>query len=344
MGFFRPDSLNLLRTDMRILFWGTPAFALPTLEALASAGHTIAGVVTRPDRPRGRGRRVQSAPVYVASRTMGFPVLTPEHPRGEEFVRALAVLKPDISIVVAYGRFLPREVLDLPPLGSLNLHPSLLPELRGAAPINRAIERGYRVTGVSIMRMVEAMDAGPVLARQSIEIDPGDTASGLSVLLAVKGAQLMTRLLARLEEGPVEEIEQNHAVATFAPPITRDEARIRWDADAHTIANAIRAMDAVPGAWTTWERGTVKLFRAVPVEEDRGHEGGAGAGRDSASPAHSLPGQVLVADSRRGLHIATGDGVLRIGEAQPSGGRRMAATDWLRGYRIAPGDLFGAAP
>ncbi len=330
---------------MRIVFWGTPEFAVPTLGALAAAGHRIAGVVTRPDRPRGRGRRVQASPVRQAAEAAGYPVLAPERPRGDDFARDLAALGPEVSVVVAYGRILPLPILGIPPLGSLNLHASLLPELRGAAPVNRAIERGDSVTGVSVMRMVEAMDAGPVLARRSVAIGPAETASELSARLAALGARLMTEVLDRLEKGPVEEAGQDHAAATFAPRITRKSARVRWRDDARAVANLIRAMDAVPGAWTRWGGGAIKLFRAAVVEGGAGNEddplGAAAPADPDGGGARPAPGEVLAADPCRGLHIATGGGAVRIGEVQPPGKRRMSAAAWLRGHRIAPGDRFG---
>ncbi len=331
---------------MKVLFWGTPDFAVPALEALGAAGHTITGVVTRPSRPRGRGRRVQSSPVRQAAEAAGYPILAPERPRGGEFARELGRLGPQISVVVAYGRILPRPILDIPPLGSLNVHASLLPELRGAAPINRAIERGDSVTGVSVMRMVEAMDAGPVLARRSVAIGPAETASELSARLAELGARLLVEVLGRLEEGPVEEAEQDHAAATFAPRISRKSARVSWRDSARDVANLIRAMDAAPGAWTRWRGGAIKLFRAAVAKEGTGDEDGATgaatpAGTDGGGAAPA-PGEVLTADPRRGLHIATGGGAVRIGEVQPPGKRRMSAAAWLRGHRIAPGDRFGA--
>ncbi|MYA13051.1 MAG: methionyl-tRNA formyltransferase, partial [Gemmatimonadetes bacterium] len=214
--------------QVRVLFWGTPGFALPALSAVTEAGHEVVGVVTRPDRPRGRGRRARPSPVRRVAGERGFPVLAPEAPNGEAFEAVIRALAPDISVVVAYGCILRRRILDVPPRGSLNLHASLLPALRGAAPVNWAIARGHAETGVTVMRMVEAMDAGPVLAQEAVAIGPLDTAAGLSRELAGLGARLMVGTLGRMEAGPVEESEQDHAAATFAPKVDREAARVEW--------------------------------------------------------------------------------------------------------------------
>ena len=311
---------------MRILFWGTPEFALPTLRAVAAAGHAVAGVVTRPDRPRGRGRRLAPSPVRRFAEARGYPVLAPEAPRGAAFEAAVEALAPDVSVVVAYGCILRRRVLDLPPLGSFNVHASLLPALRGAAPVNWAIARGHAETGVSVMRMVEAMDAGPVLARRRVAIGPRDTASGLSRELAELGARLLTETLRRMEAGPVEESEQDHAVATYAPKVDRVAARVDWRRPVLEVANLIRGMDAVPGAWT--------LLGGVPVKVFSPRVGGGSA------PAPGGPGEIVAADPKRGLVVAAGDGPLRVGEVQPAGRRRMEAAAWVRGSGPRRGDRF----
>lgn len=316
---------------MNVLFWGTPEFALPTLRALAAAGHDVVGVVTRPDRPRGRGRKPQPSVVRSFADGEGYRVFTPEVPRGDAFEHAIRAASPDISVVVAYGRILTRHVLDIPRLGSLNLHASLLPELRGAAPITWAIARGHAVTGVSVMRMVEAMDAGPVLARESVAIGSGDTASSLSKSLAELGAGLMAEVLNTLESGSVKEVEQDHAVATYAPKVDRRSARVDWTLDARVVANHIRAMDAVPGAWTLRGGDPVKVFRPRVVDD-----GNRSSGTDA--PRGGEPGEVVGADPAAGLLVATGSGVVRIDEVQPAGKRRMAAAAWLRGRGPRPGE------
>ena len=314
---------------MRVLFWGTPEFALPSLRAIARAGHEITAVVTRPDRPRGRGRKPAASPVRRFAEERGYRVLTPERPRDGAFIEVVRRIDADVSAVVAYGHILPRALLDAPRRGSLNVHASMLPALRGAAPINRAIARGHAVTGVTVMRMVEAMDAGPVLAREAVPIGDTDTAALLSRRLAGLGAKLLAEILARLEEGSVAEVEQDHAAATFAPKVDRASARIDWTRDARTVACLIRAMDAVPGAWSVLNGQPVKLFAP---EEVVVAEGGN-------QDAH--PGRILVAGPREGLVVAAGSGAVRIGEVQPAGKRRMVSGAWLLGRGASAGDRFG---
>lgn len=307
---------------MRVLFWGTPEFAVPSLRAIERTGHTIVGVVTQPERPRGRGRKPAPSPVASFAQARLWRVLTPEGPRDGQFMEELRSLDSDISVVVAYGRILSRAVLDVPPLGSINLHASLLPALRGAAPITWAIARGHPVTGVTVMRMVEEMDAGPILATAEYSIGPADTGALLSARLAGMGAALLAETLARLEAGAVDEVQQDHARATFAPKVHRSSARVDWRCGQVQVARLVRAMDDVPGAWTVWRGHPVKLFGA------RGIEG----------PGD--PGRVVQADPRRGLAVAAGDGVVRIAEVQPPGKRRMEAAAWIRGRGPGVGDRF----
>lgn len=314
---------------MRVLFWGTPEFALPSLRAVARAGHEIAAVVTRPDRPRGRGRKSGPSPVRRYAEAGGCRVLTPERPRDEAFVELVRGIGADVSVVVAYGHILSRALLDAPARGSFNVHASLLPELRGAAPINWAIARGHTVTGVTVMRMVEGMDAGPVLAREAIPIGEADTTAILSRRLSELGAKALADTLARLEAGPVEEVEQDHAAATFAPKVDRAAARIDWTRDARAVACLIRGMDEVPGAWSVLNGRPVKLFAPGVVE--------GGGVADGASE----PGRILVADPREGLVVAAGDGQVLIGEVQPAGKRRMESGAWIRGRGTSAGHRFG---
>ena len=310
---------------MRVLFWGTPEFALPALRAVETGGHEVVGVVTRPDRPRGRGRKPASSPVRRYAESRGHRVLTPERPCESSFADLVREIAADVSAVVAYGHILSRELLDAPRLGSLNVHASLLPALRGAAPINWAVARGHTVTGVTVMRMVEAMDAGPVLARAEMPIGERDTASLLAPRLAELGASLLAETLARLEAGPVEEVEQDHAAATYAPRISRATARVDWTADARTVACLIRGMDAVPGAWSVLKGQPVKLFAPEFVV-------GVEPGLE--------PGRIVTADPRAGLVVAAVDGAVRIGEVQPAGKRRMEAAAWIRGRGPGAGDRF----
>lgn len=307
---------------MRILFWGTPAFAVPSLRALDDEGFEIVGVVTQPDRPAGRGRSPTSSAVKTVAEEQGFPVFTPEVPRGEGFLESIAALEPDLSIVVAYGHILRPEVLSLPPLGSLNVHASLLPELRGAAPVHWAIIRGHDKTGISIIRMTERMDAGPILHQVEEPILPDETTAELSLRLSEIGAAALVEALALLSVGDLREVEQDDASATFAPKIDRETARIDWSRSARDVANLVRGMDDVPGAWTVLAERPLKIFRPTP---SGGTDDGHGA----------PPGTILAANG--GLTVATGDGAISIGEVQPAGGRRMSAGDWVHGHRIEAG-------
>ena len=310
---------------MRSLFWGTPEFAVPSLRALDDEGFDVVAVVTQPDRPAGRGRVPRSSPVKSVALDQGTEVLQPESPRDAEFQARIRELAPDLSVVVAYGHILADEVLRIPRLGSINVHASLLPELRGAAPINWAIARGHETTGVTIMRMAREMDAGAIIHQVEEPILDDETASELSVRLSELGAEALIEALALIGEGAAEEQEQDHAAATFAPKIDRDTAHIDWSRPAREIAWHVRAMDEVPGAWTTLAGEAVKIFR--PTVES------------PTVATISAPGTVLQANG--GLLVATGaGGALRLGEVQPSGGRRMGASDWIRGRRVAAGQRF----
>jgi methionyl-tRNA formyltransferase len=310
---------------LRIVFWGTPIFALPSLRALGEEGHDVVGVVTQPDRPAGRGRRLRPSPVKEVAIEEELPVLTPRQPWGEDFVGEFAALDPELSVVVAYGHILKPEILELPPLGSINVHASLLPELRGAAPVSWAIIRGYARSGVTIMRMVEAMDAGPVLFQIPEDIDDTETATELGTRLSELGAEALIEALALMEGGVLEEVEQDHSLATFAPKLSREKARIDWDIPAGQVADHIRGLDGVPGAWTLLGEEPVKLFQPRP-EPDLSHSAG--------------PGTILRGDPHSGLVVAAGAGAVAIGEVQPPGRRRMTAEDWLRGHPLPAGLRF----
>ena len=309
---------------MRVLFWGTPPFAIPTLRALGEEGHDVVGVVTQPDRPVGRSRRPVPSPIKVAAEAEGITVLQPERARGDAFAEAVRQLRPEISVVVAFGQILPTAVLDLPPLGSIDVHASLLPELRGAAPIQWAIIRGHAATGISIMRMEAGLDSGPVLLQVPEPIRPDDAAGDLAPRLAEVGAAALIGALALLSTGEAVEQPQNHAAATYAPKLDRDTVRIEWGLGAEEVSRWIRGTDPAPGAWTPFDRaGAVKVFRPQVGE-------GSGA-----------PGEVLGADAVAGLTVACGRGAVRIGEVQPPGKRRMAASEWIRGRGVSVGDRLG---
>lgn len=313
---------------MRILFWGTPDFAVPALRALLGEAHDVVGVVTQPDRPAGRGRVLRPSPVKLLAQEESLPVLQPEKARGAEFLDAIRALAPEVSVVVAYGQILKREVLDVPGLGSINVHASLLPELRGAAPINWAIRLGHEHTGVTIMRMAERMDAGPILHQVVEPIGTDETASDLWLRLSEIGAEALIEALALVEVGEITEIEQDESRATYAPRITRETSRVDWHDNAVAAGRHLRAMDAVPGAWTTHRGTDLKVYRPQP---EPGYE-------------HSeKPGTVLHADGTdeaEGMRVACASGALLVREVKPAGRRRMNTAEWVRGRGIEAGECL----
>ncbi len=330
---------------MRILFWGTPDFALTSLRALDDEGFEIVGVVTQPDRPAGRGRRLTPSPVKAWAVEQGFPVLTPERPRGDDFLAEIRALAPELSVVVAYGHILRPGVLDLPPMGSINVHASLLPALRGAAPINWAIARGDTETGITVQRMVRAMDAGPILHQVREPILADETAGELRTRLAEVGAAALIEALALLGAGAIEEVEQDHGAATFAPKVDREVAEIDWDRPAAEVAAHVRGMDPVPGAWSRLDGDDpVKLFRPKVWHADEVAGLGAGApsnGGPRGGENAEEPGRVLLTDPAEGVLVAAADGAVAFAEVQPPGKRRMAAADWIHGRGVEAGRRFG---
>lgn len=307
---------------MRVLFWGTPGFAAPALRALLGEGFEVCGVVTQPDRPVGRRRTLQESPVKRIAREEGLPVFQPETARDDEFRELLTVMAPDLSVVVAYGHILPRAVIDLPRLGTVNIHASLLPALRGAAPIQGALREGMKETGISIMRMVPALDAGPVILRAIAPVADDETYGELSTRLAELGALALIEALALLELGRAQEEPQEDALATYAPKVTRETTRLRWTDASNEVANAIRAYDPRPGAWAVLGGSDVKLFGARRLPDQSGRAG-----------------ELLAADAD-GLVVACGTGSVRIAEVQPAGARRMGAVEWHRGRGISIGDVL----
>ena len=310
---------------MRILFWGTPEFAVPPLEALLGEGFDVVGVVTQPDRPVGRSRALTAPPVKVVAVREGLPVLQPERPRGDDFLAELTALGADLNVVVAYGHILPLNVIEYAPRGTINIHASLLPALRGAAPIETAIRLGHTETGVTIMRMVLPMDAGPILHVARVPILPDETGGELRNRLAEVGAQALVEALALLELGQLPDIEQDHARATFAPKITRDDARIDWTQPAPVVANVVRAYDPKPGAFTTHGGVEVKCYGVRP----------------SHMHTHvDAPGTVLAIDID-GMLVACGEGTVRIADVHPSGKRRQTAREWAAGRGVTVNDVLG---
>lgn len=305
---------------MRVVFFGTPEFAVPSLRALLEEGFDVVAVVTQPDRPRGRSRsQLVPPPIKQLALEEDLPVLQPERPTGE-FAHQLRAMSPDVGVVVAYGHILKPEILAIPPLGMLNVHASMLPRLRGAAPITWSILNGDETTGVSVMQMEAGLDTGPVLHQIETEVAPDETAGELAERLAELGAAALVEVLTLLEGQAARAIPQDHTRATQAPKVSRALARLDWSSDAATLARTVRAFDPEPGAWAMLGEQEVKLF----------------GGR--VSNASGEPGTILAA--KESLVIATGVGALEVAEVQPAGKRRMSAAEWVRGRSIAPGQRF----
>jgi methionyl-tRNA formyltransferase len=308
---------------MRIVFFGTPEFATPPLLALIGEGHDVVAIVTQPDKPRGRSRStLDPSPVKKIALAESIPVLQPERPRGPEFEAALRALAPDISVVVAYGHILPQEIIELPRLGTLNIHASLLPEYRGAAPIQAAIRDGAPETGVTVMQMVPALDAGPVILALRTPIEADETAGELQLRLAELGAEALIEALVLLGVGKAMAMPQNDALASYARKIVREDARLPFSAPSDRVARLVRAYDPKPGAWTTLNGGEVRCFGAQDVPERSG-----------------APGEVLEA-GEHGLVVACGEGAVRLTDVHPAGQKRLAAAQWVRGRGVRVGDRF----
>ena len=307
---------------MRIVFFGTPEFAAPSLEALLALDVAVVAVVTQPDRARGRSwSTLEPPPVKVRARAAGIPVLQPERPTNPEFLDQCRALDPDLGVVVAYGHILKPALLETPRLGMINVHASLLPRWRGAAPIQWAIAHGDPTTGVTIIQMEAGLDSGPILLTRETLIGPTDTAAQLTARLASLGADALTDAIGRFRDGTASFSPQDPSQATFAPKIGREVARIDWTGSAAEVANRIRAFDPVPGAWTTLAGRDLKCFGPRAVK---------GNGR---------PGTALWLTPE--LVIATGTGAVAIGQVQPAGKPRMDTGEWLRGRPLELGHQFG---
>lgn len=278
--------------------------------------------MTQPDRPAGRGQKRTPPPVAIRARELGLHVLQPE--RLQDVREELERLRPEVGVVVAYGKLIPRWLLDLPPHGFLNVHPSLLPRYRGASPIPYAVRNGDPETGVTVIRLTEELDAGPILAQQRVPVDPRDTAGTLEARLARVAADLLVQTLEALERGDIHPQPQDESAATYCGKLTKEDGRIRWEDPAVSIERHIRAMDPWPGAFTTRGERLLKIWRARVVP-------GLGSGR---------PGEI-VRITREGFVVATGEGALEVLELQPPGGRRMPAAAYVRGHRVRAGEVLG---
>lgn len=308
---------------MRVVFFGTPEPASVALDALLDSRHDVIAVVTQPDRPKGRSGRAVPSPVKERALAAGLPVLQPETPH-PGFARSLADLAPDVCTVVAYGHILPPEVLAVPPRGFVNVHFSLLPRYRGAAPVQRAVMAGETETGVTTLLLEPSLDTGPILLVTREPIAPDDTSGTVMDRLAHRGGQLLTDTLDAIEAGRLSPRSQDAALATAAPKIKPEEGSIDWSRPAKGIADRVRALNPAPGAYTSYRGKRLKVWRAS-----------ARAGSGNAQPG------AVVAVGREGFAVATGDGVLELHEVQLEGSKRLAAGDFVRGHKPESGEILG---
>jgi methionyl-tRNA formyltransferase len=306
----------------RVVFMGTPDFAVPALHMLINdPAYSVVGVVTQPGRPRGRGRKVQHTPVHLLAEEHGLPLIHPPSLREMETQEALAAWHPDVIVVAAFGQILPPAVLDMPPAGCINIHASLLPRWRGAAPIAAALLAGDDTTGVTIMKMDEGLDTGPVLAQASLDILPTDHRESLTARLSHLGAETLQDVLAAWLHGDITPLSQDEARATYAPQISKQQGEIDWQMSAEAIARQVRAFYPWPTAFTYWQGAPFKILEASAAE----------ARPDAAETASRAPGSVAMEGDA--LLVATGDGLLRLFTVHPAGKRPLPVSDFLRGAR-----------
>ena len=310
--------------SLRIVFLGTPAFAVPSLDALLGSRHRVVAVLTRPDRPRGRGQRMFDAPVKARAAAAGIPVLQPDRLRDPAFVESLAALRADLGVVAAYGAMLPESVISAPRLGTINVHASLLPRYRGAAPVHRAIIAGERETGVTIMRIVKRLDAGPMLASVTRSIGREETSVDVERDLAHLGATLLVEIADGLAEGSVAETPQDEDAATYAPRVTKDDGAIDWSWPAARIHDLIRGLHPWPHAFSFLDGRRFILIASTA---------------DGLTASSDAPGTIVESEGDR-LVVATGNGALRLLQIQPEGKRSMSVRDFLAGHRTARGARF----
>jgi methionyl-tRNA formyltransferase len=309
-------------TGLRLVFMGTPDFAVPSLRKLVDLGEQVVAVITQPDRPKGRGQRMAPPPVKLLAAAHGIPVLQPEKVRAPEFVEIVRGLHPDLIVVTAFGQILPKTILEIPRFGCINIHASLLPRYRGAAPINWCIINGETETGVTIMQMDEGLDTGDMLLKKSVPIGPDDDAQSLHDRLSVAGADALGEVLELLVTGKLSPEKQDDRLSIYAPMLKKEDGCIDWERDPRYICNMVRGLTPWPGAYTFLEEKVLKICRCRVA---------GGDGR---------PGTVLQAD-RAGLVIACGDGGVLVEELQLEGKKRLSVRDFLAGYNIKPGTVLG---
>ena len=308
----------------KIVFMGTPEFAVPSLEILIRHDYPIVGVVTQPDRPKGRGRVPAPPPVKVIAEKYRLPVLQPERLKNQEFLDYFGGIYPDLAVVAAFGQILPREILETPKIGCINVHPSLLPKYRGAAPINWALIRGEVKTGVTIMLMDEGMDTGDILTQEETMIEPMETFGKLNDKLADMGARLLLKTIDMVVSGNSTRRPQDASLATYAPRLTKEDGLIRWDADVHQTVNLIKGLSPAPCAYTLFKGKMLKIFSALGEE----------------IPSAEFPGRIGTVTGK-GLPVAARNGYVYLQEVQLENKKRMSILDFLRGFRMTPGDTLG---
>jgi methionyl-tRNA formyltransferase len=309
---------------VNVVFMGTAAFAVPSLERLVASRHAVVAVVTQPDRPQGRGRRIAASPVKQVAAAQRLHILQPHRAGDPQLLAELKALAPQVIVVAAYGQILRSALLAVPPLGCVNVHASLLPKYRGAAPVSWALIRGEQVTGVTIMLLDETLDTGPILLQSKVAIDPSDDAGTLQERLAARGAEALLEALDGMQAGALQPMPQDHARATYAPKLRKEDGVIVWGRSADDLAHLVRGVTPWPGAVTTHRGKPLRIWRSTPVAMS-----GAGA-----------PGRVASIDTL-GIWVETGDGYLVLGEVQPASGRRMDAAAYARGHGLRPADVLG---
>jgi methionyl-tRNA formyltransferase len=311
---------------MRIVFMGTPEFAVPSLEALLRSGDQVVGVVSQPDRPKGRGHQLVAPPVKLVAERAGIPVLQPLKIRTPEFLQALSDWQPDLIAVAAYGRILHTPILRLPRMGCVNVHGSLLPKYRGAAPVQWAVINGETETGITTMLMDEGMDTGPMLLQEKLEIWPDDTAGTLAPRLAELGGRLLVDTITRLKAGTLTPQRQDDGQATLAPLLRKEDGLIDWTMNAAALANRVRGLSPWPGAYTFFGAERWNIWKAIS-------HGGATTDK---------PGTIVTVN-KQAMLVATGDGLLDIREIQTANAKRMSVSQFLAGHRVMAGALLGSS-
>lgn len=324
-----------ITTDMRIVFMGTPDFAVEALEALCAAGQKVVLAVTQPDRQKGRGRKVIQTPVKICAEKWGVPVFQPARVREADAIEKIRSFSPDLIVVAAFGQILPRELLDIPRLGCVNIHASLLPRLRGAAPIQWAVIEGDQESGVTLMQMNEGLDTGDILFQESVTIGSEETGESLYEKLAKLGGEMIVRYLPAIEAGEINPVRQDNEMSSYAPMLKKEMGEVDWAKPAEVIARNVRGLLPWPGAYTLLNGHVLKIWSAKTC-----------AGPDSVPSglkpaAEAVPGEVLGSD-KRAMYVRTGEGVLQILEVQAEGKKRMTSDAFLRGTKVPEGTVLGA--